>query len=239
MKKQIPLKKRKNYPPERRLRNRYFRRAKLSEYSFLKILHGFANDIPTPDLALNIRVSAKTIRATYRALRGCLFEATLQAPKILGGSGHFLIKNGQLSERGKMFLAAIAESKIFTNHCQTHTPRNKQKTEYQYLLFEVAVRVFCNIAINKTPDTLYPEETRDAIKTIQEIAQWISENRQTDGFPENYAGVIRRFGVILDQLPRLLEQEGLLALKTKSVAHRFPAIVMYDDLRRYLLVNPL
>ena len=99
--------------------------------------------------------------------------------------------------------------------------------------------MFCNIDIAKTPEALYPEDTLQALETIREIAEWIAENKQTEDFLDRYGDVVKRFGAIVDQMPKLLAQEELLSLKTKSSAHRLPALPLYNGLRRYLRANPL
>ncbi len=233
------MKYRKNRVSKTRIRNRYHRRAKLSEYKFLQVLQGFCDDIPAANLTLKTRISEKTIRATYKALRGQLYFATQGDRYGFGGAGFFLFLGGNLRERGRQFIEEVSQRQIFLDHMRRHGPRTRKPTDATDFLFEVTVRMFCNIGMQKDLATLYPKETREALSTIREIAQWIRENQEIEGFSTKYASLLEGFEKIVTNMPKLLEMEELLALKTKSVAHRFPSNVMYEDLRRYLLKNPL
>lgn len=233
------MKYRKKRVAKTRIRNRYHRRAKLSEYKFLQVLQGFCDDIPAADLVHKTRVSEKTIRSTYKALRGQLYFATQSDRYGFGGAGFFLFLDGNLRERGRHFIEKVSQRKIFLNHMRRHGPRSRSPTDATDFLFEVTVRMFCNISMQKDHATLYPQETRKALETIREIVQWIRENQETEGFFVKYASLLKDFEKIVTSMPKLLEMEELQALKTKSVAHRFPSNVMYEDLRLYLLKNPL
>lgn len=229
----------KKQAPKPAIRNRYHRRAKLSEYKFLQILKGFAENATAAELAAPTRISEKTIREAYKSLRASLFEAVLRRPKGFGGTGFFLFNASQMTDRGRLFLVSVAESELFAAHIARHNPRAKSAEETRALLFEVTVRVFCNIAMRKDATTLYPEQTRQSLDIMREIAQWIRENREKDGFYQTYAELIARFGRVVGAMPALLEREELLALRDKSIAHRYPDHILYEELRQYLLKHPL
>ena len=92
--------------PKPRPKNRYMRGSKLSEYKFLQILRVFAEDKTSAELASEIRVSEKTIRATYRHLREKLLEAILIDKHAFGGAGDYLMRDNKLDEKGSAFWLA-------------------------------------------------------------------------------------------------------------------------------------
>jgi hypothetical protein len=230
---------RKKSPRRPTLRNRYHRRAKLSEYKFLQVLQGFADDLPIDDAAKRTRISSKTVRALYRGLREKLIAAALHDPFAFGGAGRFLIDNGRLGDRGRRFLEELAKTETYDRHLQRHAPRIGGKANASVELFECAVRSFCTMSMRNKPEEYYPPETLQALQTFHEIAAWIAENRKSAEFLEERAQLLSRFVKITDQLPRLLEKEDLLALKSHARPHRYPGNVLYEDLRRYLLRDPL
>lgn len=221
------------------IRNRYHRKAKLSEYKFLQVLRGFCEDIPAAELMVKTRISEKTIRKTYKSLRIELIQAVLDDIHGFGGTGFFMFRDNELQERGRHFLEVMTTNQIFKEHLRQHGPRTKKPSDVSELLFEVTVKMFCNISMKKNVATLYPPKTREAIISIRDIANWIRENRDTEGFFERYSTFLERFNVVLANMPKLLVQEELQALRFKSVAHRFPSSVLYDDFRRFLSKNPL
>lgn len=224
---------------EQPLRNRYHRHAKLSEYRFLKVLAQYASDISVAEAALSVRISEKTVRTLYVGFRGRMIAAMLNDPFAFGGAGRFLLDGRRLGDRGRRFLGEVGKSTIFKDHLKTHVRRKLAESPYNEHLLECAVRLFCTLSMRNAPEHYYPPETMEALKTFREIAGWISENREQVGFLEHRAELLTRFDSIIQNMPRLLEQEDLLALRTHSREHRFPGNVLYDDLRRYLLRDPL
>lgn len=220
-------------------KNRYHRGAKASEYTTLKILHGFAHDKTVQELAAAMRPSEKTLRDIYMRFRLKLVPATLSRPLEFGGAGLFMFRGSNLSSTGERFLEAVRESGIYRAHMKRHAPRLSNSAEEKRFAFEVCVRVFCNIAIDKAPESLYPQETREAIGTMREIGGWISEHRDEIAAHEMYRPVLERFDRVVTQMASLIEQEEVLALRTKSTEHHFPSSILYDHLRRYLLDDPL
>ncbi|MFN3224730.1 MAG: hypothetical protein ACE360_00575 [Hyphomicrobiales bacterium] len=231
--------KRKNAPPSGKPKNRYARNSKLSEYRFLKVLKGFADDNPAKEVAASSRISEKTIRAIFAELRTKLIEATLAKPFAFGGAGHFLLRNGRVGRRGRAFFEAIYESDIYQEHIRRHAPRLKNNTEMQGLIYEVTVRLFCHISMQRDALITFPDETTAALHEMRDIAAWIRGGMKTEGFAEKYADVIARFGKITEQMETLLENEQLLSLRSQSTEHRFANDLLYSDLRRFLLKSPL
>lgn len=229
-----PLKKRalrnKKAPPKPRSKNRYMRGSKLSEYKFLQILKGFAEDKTTRELASEVRISEKTIRATYRHLRVKLLEAMLTDKNAFGGAGLYLLRSGRLDEKGKRFMQGVAESDLFAEHLKRHLIRIHRPEDLQAHLIEVTVRVFCNISMRGSV-TDYPPETRQALENMQDIGNWIRENINQDGFMEKYGHVVERFRKVSADMKLLLEKEELLNIRSKSRAHHYPWNLMYEDFR--------
>lgn len=224
---------------KRAQKNRYHRSAKVSEYTTLSILRGFAEDRSVRELGEVMRPSEKTLRDIYRRLRLKLMTATVARPLDFGGAGFFMFRKGRFNYTGRQFLAVVRESDIYASHRARHAPRLSDPKEETHLLFEVSVRVFCNIALDKSIDGLYPPQTLDAIKTLHEIGAWIDSNRDIIAAHETHHEVVDRFEAIGSRMAALLEMEKLLALKTKSAEHHFPSTVLYDHLRRYLLTDPM
>ena len=223
----------------KKLKNRFSRSSKLSEYRFLKILKGFAMDMTTQELADSSGISEKSIRATYRDLRNKLIEAAIYNRDGFGGAGFYLLRKGKLDDQGKRFLLGVAESAIFSRHVERHAPRLKSAEDLEGLIFEVVMRVFCNVHLNDGALIDYPDATKQAILELRDIGQWIKENIQQEGFLEKYGHVVERFRKVAQDMKLLQEKEELLALKSKSRPHRFPWELLYNDLRRHLLKHPL
>jgi hypothetical protein len=215
------------------------RNAKLSEYQFLKVLRGFADDIEPRKLATDVRTSEKTIRTLYRALRRKLLEAAVVQQHHFGGAGHYLFRQGKVTGKTKRFLEGVSESDIFTDHIRRHAPRIHDPQERKMLRIEVAIRVFCHMAMKDGALTDYPSETRSAVAQIRDMRQWIADHIHMEGFVARYGHIIDRVNALTQSILRLVEQEELLALRTKSRMHHFPNNVLYDDLRRFLLKNPI
>lgn len=224
---------------KKKLKNRYSRSSKLSEYRFLKILKGFAMDMTAKELATDSGISEKSIRANYGELRNKLIEAAIYNRDAFSGAGFYLLRKGKLDDQGKRFLHGVAESEIFTKHVKRHAPRVKTEEDFQGLIFEVVVRVFCNIHLDEGALIDYPEETKQAVLELRNMGQWVRENIQKEGFLEKYGHIVEQFRKVANEMKLLLEKEELLALQSKSKAHRFPWELLYNDLRRHLLKYPL
>lgn len=220
-------------------RNRFHRRAKLSEYKFLKVLQAFADDIPANVTAQKTRISVKTVRGLYAGFRDRLIAGAISDPYAFGGAGRFLLDGAKLGDRGRRFLAELGKSKTYASHIKLHGFRRKPGTKHTDELFECAVRAFCTLAMKGRPEDYYPKETTNAVRTFREILEWVSENMEHAELLEQQSSLMTRLDVIIEQMPRLLEQEDLLSLKTHSTPHRYPENVLFEHLRKYLLQDPL
>ncbi|WP_420722475.1 hypothetical protein [Hwanghaeella sp. LZ110] len=220
-------------------RNRFHRHSKLSEYKFLQVLEAFSEDKPAALAASETRISVKTVRTIYSGFRDRLIAATISDPYEFGGAGRFLLDGGKLGDRGRRFLAELARSETYAAHVRRHDFRLKKGERFTDELFECAVRAFCTLAMHGQPEDHYPPKTVEAILIFREIADWIAANRDQAGFLEQQASFLSRFDAIVEQMPRLLEKEDLLALRTHSKLHRFPENILLTGLRHYLLKDPL
>lgn len=221
------------------LKNRYMRSSKISEYKFLQILKGFSDNLSTKELAENVRVSEKSIRAIYRSLRDKLIEAVVVNQHDFNEAGFYLLRSGKMDEKGKRFLAGVAESELFTEHVEKHAPRLHSPDDLQTLLFEVSVRVFCNMKLKEGALIDFPDETKVALREMRDIADWIKQNLDNEEFMTKYGHVIERFQKLSQDMKLLLEKEQLLAMKNQSKAHHYPWDLLYTDLRRHLLKHPI
>ena len=219
--------------------NRYHRRAKASEYTTLKLLKGFADDRPAPDFATSMHVSGKTLRNVYMRFRRKLIPATRLQPMSFGGAGLFLYRRDGLSPTGLAILASIRESGLYRRHMRRHAPRLAEPSDETLFLFEVTVRMFCHIAITKTPETIYSTETIEALRTLQDMAEWIAANSVSIVGQWQHSGMLKLFGGLGSRLEHLAAFEALWSLRNHSREHPYPSHVLYNDLRRYLLSDPL
>jgi len=219
--------------------NRYHRRAKASEYTTLKILKGFADDRTAPDLAPGMHVSEKTLRNIYMRLRRKLIPATRLHPMSFGGAGLFLYRRDGLSPAGHAILASVRESGLYRRHMRRHAPRLADPSDEKHYLFEVTVRVFCHIALPKTPEAIYSADTLDALRSLQDMGTWIAANSAEVVGHWRYSGMLERFGGLGSQLEHHAETEALWSLKNRSREHLYAGNVLYDGLRRYLMIDPL
>lgn len=191
------------------------------------------------ELAAEIRVTEKTIRATYRLLRDRLPEAIMMNPQGFGGAGYHLLPDRRLGVKGKRFLATIARSDIYARHAEHYAPRLSDMRGMGNLLFEVAVRMLCNTSLRQGAMIDYAQDTKAALREASQIADWIRENRDREGFLERNGRLIRRFAQIAEGMELILEHETFAALRTQSREHRYPAELLYNDFRRHLLKHPL
>ncbi|MGF1463773.1 MAG: hypothetical protein ACFB2Z_11550 [Maricaulaceae bacterium] len=205
----------------------------------MRALRGFADDAPADEHAKTIRLSAKSIRALYGHFRARFLPAMVSDPLAFGGLGFFLVPDGELSERGTLLLTEIIEHPAFERHLQRHNPRAKTPEQRRPHLFEVAVRLFSTLALEKSPEGLYPDETRAAIADYMSIMRWVSEHRDDPGFVDQYQDFLIRLAKVSEALPQLISQEEMRAFITQSTEHRFANDVIYNDLRRYLRKNPI
>ncbi len=120
------------------MKNRYARGSKLSEHKFLRLLQGYADAVPITTLEPTTRVSAKTIRTTYAALRAALPAAVSLAPHRFGAAGSFLSH-----ELAPHWLASIRQSRIYQRHRRQLAPRVSCPLAEEYLATEMAVRILC------------------------------------------------------------------------------------------------
>ncbi len=219
--------------------NRYYRHSRLSEYRFLRILRAFADNVPATETARRMRLSDKSVRALYAALRESLLKAAIASPRDFGWAGYYLIEDGYLSKRGHDFVETVFESGLFRDHIARHGLRLRTPRDRGRAVIEVTIRMFCHIAMTGPPPSHLNPETREAIEIMGSISGWIRENMQTEGFLEDYAGFIRRFGKAVERMPGVISIDEIAALRDGATEHRYPATVLYDPLRRYLLKDPL
>lgn len=124
-------------------RNRYYAGAKLSEHKFLRLLHGFAADVPIQVLEPTTHVSGKTIRATYGTLRSNLPRAVQRDHTRFAGSGIHLFESGAVTREARTVFLGIEKTRRFSRYIKRHAPRLTSSEDEQLFLLEKAVRIFC------------------------------------------------------------------------------------------------
>jgi hypothetical protein len=230
-------------PARPRLKNRYLRRAKISEYVFLKVLRGFASDQTAEETAAAARLSEKRVRELYGGLRARLMRAVLLHPFEFGWAGYFLFDGDAISPRGAAIFDAVSANERMRIALNRHAPRvgltGTPSDRFSELLLEVTVRVFCSIAMRKTNETLYPQDAREAFDQLVFIARMIDEQKSNPDDPKALEAIAALFDAYMKIFPDLLAEDELRALAYGHRKHRFANQVLYDGLRRYLLKDPL
>lgn len=127
------------------LKNRYYAGAKLSEHKFLRILLGFSEGLSIATLERTTRVSGKTIRTTYRALRQRLPQAAEMEPDRFGGAGRLLSHNALST-----LLHAVRRSRYYLHHRRRQAPRLTCPDEALEHVNEIAVRLMCALDLRET-----------------------------------------------------------------------------------------
>jgi len=220
-------------------RNRYYKGAKLSEYRFLKVLRAFADGQTVREVAGHTGLSERAVRDLFAKLRKKLMAGTLDNREAFGGAGMYLYQNGEISDRGKAILESVRAGPNFEAHRTHHALRFHSPGDASPHVFEMTVRMFSSIHMPKTPEVLYPSETREALSQLNEIGAFIRQHADNEVFQERYGFVTDRFINLALKFRKLLDQEELLSLRDKSDMHRYASNVLYQDLRRYLLKDPL
>ncbi|WP_156823524.1 hypothetical protein [Woodsholea maritima] len=189
--------------------------------------------------ARDTRLSERSIRELFSRLRAKLIEATLMERHAFGGTGMYLYQNRALSARGRAILEEVSKGPNFAAHRKHHAARFRDPKEKTRHVYEMTVRLFCSIHLPKTPEQLYPDETRQALSQLSEIGAFIRQYKDNPEFIEKYGSVITRYERLTGHFRTLLDKEELLSLRNKSDMHRYSDTVLYDDLRRHLLAYPL
>ena len=220
-------------------KNRYARRSKLSEYQFLRVLRAFADNLTVKEASAQIRVSERSIRTLYRHLRAHLIAATLLEPFRFGGAGFYLFDQGRISRRGREMMRVVYTNENYRRHKQRHAPRWRKGRSEHDLVIEMVVRLYCSLHMEKTPENLYPDDTRAALAQLRDIGSWIRDNQDMPSFVEEHAATLKRFREVSANMMNLLEREALLSLTKNAAFHRFPASVLFEDLKASLKARPL
>jgi len=224
-------------------RNRYMRRAKLSEYKFLKVLRAFADERSLQETAVDMKLSERSVRNLYDELRGKLMRAVIQHPFDFGWAGYFLFDDLELSARGSHILDTVVESNLMRSYLDRHAPRSGitgiPKQRFSEIVFEVTVRMFCALSMRKDNETLYAPEIHKAYEQLQFIARYILDQQDSPENPAQFEAVKQAFEIYLEEFPALLAKEEFRSLAAGYDWHRFSTDVLYNDLRRYLLTDPI
>tara|TARA_R110000796_G_scaffold45616_43_gene110490 strand:- start:20453 stop:21175 length:723 start_codon:yes stop_codon:yes gene_type:complete len=240
MKKMKPAKT-KIAPTKPRPKNRYVRNAKLSEYRFLKILRGFAEDRKAQELAKEVGISEKTIRTTYRQLRRKLIEAVEARPQAFGKAGFYLKQHQDDGWEIYEFIFSFVKSEIFDDYVKRHAPRLKPTDNVGTLWFEAVIRTFCSIAIGEKAVLEYSPEFKESRRKILEFIAEAEPDRdhEPEGVKERFGDRAERMRTAVEGMDEVLKSQRLAAIRFQSRSHHYPRSVLYDDLRRYLLRSPL
>lgn len=224
-------------------RNRYMRGARLSEYRFLKLLRGFADERIAADIGGEVGLSEKRTRELFDHFRSKLMRAVLMEPFEFGWAGYFLFDGLEISPRGHHLFDEISESDVFKSALIRHAPRSGAKRipskRFSELLFEITVRMVCSLSMTKDNTSLYPQDAREAFAKLQMVALFIDEHKDAAEKPDGFDAIVESFDAYMKAFPILLARDEFRALVTGYRHHRFANDVLYDGLRRHILKNPI
>jgi hypothetical protein len=183
------------------------------------------------------------VRALYDRFRKSLMAAVIEQPFSFGWAGYFLFDGLEMSPRGHAFFDALVTKPMMRRAIDRHAPRVGLTVDpderFSYLAFETAVHVFCALSMKKDNDTLYSDEIHEAYAKLQLVAIYIHTNKDAPEDPEMFEAVKESFYAIMRDFPKLLDEEEFHSLVTRWRPHKFSNDVLYEDLRRFLLKNPL
>ena len=237
-------KKRSDLAGNRSPRNRYMRSSKLSEYKFLRVLRGFADELTIKELSEETRISERSIRSLFGRLRRAVLEAAMAEPKSFGWAGYFLFDGDAFSERGHHMIDVVSGSDVFRRFLNHHEFRLGLTTDevddnFAYILAEATIRIFCMLSMNKDNETLYSDEMQEAYAGLQLVALYIAQHQSQPDDPSLFRAALSSFERVVTDFPRALAQDEFRSLVQGFKLHRYPNDLFYDDLRRYLLKYPL
>lgn len=123
-------------------------------------------------------MSARTIRATYKALRERLPEVIAIDPDRFGGAGRVLAMDGSGS-----LLEAVRGCANFRRHRKRHAPRMKGEEGERLLANELLVRMLCAIDLRGVNLAATEDRTLVMVGLIKGLAtlrprdplQWLTE----------------------------------------------------------------
>lgn len=157
------------------LKNRYYVGSKISEHKFLRILRGFADDIPIEALEATTHLTGQTIRTSYRLLRAELVWHVKKYPDELGSVGKLVFDGLDFRPQGREFLLDLYRSPYFLQHRRRHGQRLHCELQKEHFLLEAAVRLFCTVDL-RTLD-LEDELTKNLVllqlsNALHSISTW-------------------------------------------------------------------
>jgi hypothetical protein len=214
------------------------RGAKLSEYRFLKILRAFAYGLSPKDAAAETGVSEKTVRTTYAALRLKVMEAAQSGKHVFGLGSRYLYVNGKLTEKGAVFLEAVAKSKLLDSYLADHSPRLKDEAAREIYVFDLGMRIFTGLAV-VDQEFLEPSPgLRRSFILLAAMQSWIDANKDAPGFVEKNHETLERHARLTRMADIVQEQQQIITLR-QSAKHRYTGERFYSDLRKYLMFSPV
>lgn len=237
----LKIKKSRLPKPRPKLKNRYVKNAKQSEYKFLRILRGFAEAKTPYELNAECSISVRTIRDTYWELRDKMFEALQTDKRLFGGAGRFLYPHGKIEQQGILLLEAVSQSEAFAALVALQYPGNREPTDEQcgLLVLEMAVRFYCKSS--STRGKL--EETPAAVMLLQSvILDRIKDIDAAELDPAQRWTVTPLKIEVEHKFAELKLLELQHALKAATSGHRLsidPSHMIYGDMRKYLAKHPI
>jgi len=233
---------------DKKPKNRLYRGSKYSEYKIDQVLKCFADDLSVKEAEEKTRINVRSLRPIYRKLRFKLFNAVRADNRAFGYAGMFL----NIINRDD--LETIRAGDIFQKRMKKHYPKapkpeelkqnDKDSLNVTLLLIELIIRECSQFELVKDDDfdrrIVYLHKNFQH-SGLERYIDW----REGDG---KDVDVSKKDKIIADSI-NLYEQMGatfgeLLRLEMETLIGNagqrpYSGLVVYRDLRKYLLKNPM
>lgn len=138
-------------PREKRkkLKNRYARSSKLSEYKTLQLVECFARDLSVRDSARITKMTERTVRDRFSEIRSKLLSWAVDYPDYFNGFGHLLLDpEGTININLLELMVYYSESESFKKRMANRYPRfQTEKDPALHHVIEIIVKRFTSLEL--------------------------------------------------------------------------------------------
>lgn len=203
------------------------RYSKVSEYRFERVLKRFCNFAGVDELADRSKISSRAVRDIYWRLRFAILESLTKEPQLFGGAAEFLLDGEQFSSGGKVLVHCLSYSDANPAMHRHIAPSLGQLTSKRSnaMKCEIVLRAY-NWCFNR-PELICPQPKQVTNRHPHLVGKW------WEGcFP--FEVEHRRIEVGLIYL-----EEEMRRISKSHNEYREPNRILFNDLRGYLIRNPL
>lgn len=217
------------YKRTKKLKNRYSKSAKYSEYKTLQLIECFALDFPVRQTAKVTRMTERTVRDRFAEIRAKLLSTCLERPDLFNGFGYLLIDAaGNINLHILEVLFYYSESQAFKNRMAERYPKfRSEKDPALNHVMEMAVRRFVSIELPEAN-----EDFRAIVKRIFSATQSEEYFKQVGQYIPAYKA---RQNYWKTAFKRLRQQKDFSVRRFPSC----PEVGFYRDLKTMLRYDPL